>query len=130
MTHSSGDTDSAYTGQERRESPRIPAQYPICVRFAATPDETIERFAQTRNVSAGGVFFTCMDSLEIGTKVAVLVGIPAAYGDSVPAAQLEGEAVVMRCASAAPPEHEDFRAAIALKFLGRPTLTTEVSMFD
>ena len=119
-----------FTGPEKREYSRIPANYPICVRFGSSSGETIERYAQTRNVSVEGVLFSSMEKIAVGTKVKVLIGIPSAYAASLPAAQLNGTAVVVRCEPLDPVEDRGFGARIALKFLEKPNLTTHVSMFD
>ena len=119
-----------YAGQEKRSYPRIPANYPICVRFSSPSGEQLERYAQTKNVSAEGVFFSCINELRVGTEVDVLMGIPAAYAASVPAAQLDGCAVVVRSGPVDPLDERGFGANIALRFLEKPRLSTEVSMFD
>jgi len=120
-----------YAGPEKREYSRIPAGYPICVRFASLSGETVERFAQTMNVSVEGVLFSCAESLEIGTRVDFQIGIPSAHAASLPAAQLNGKAVVMRSERVDPlAEEEGYGAKIALKFIHKPSFSTEVSMFD
>lgn len=130
VASSSVDETRRFTGPEKREYPRIIANYPICVRFGSPSGETIERYAQTRNVSVEGVLFSCMEKLEVGTKVKVLMGIPSAYAASLPAAQLNGEAVIVRCESLDTVEDKGFGALVALKFLEKPKFTTQVSMFD
>ena len=130
MAGSSVDETRRFAGPEKREYPRIPANYPICIRFASSSGETIERYAQTRNVSVEGVLFSSAEKLEIGTKVTVLMGIPSAYAASLPAAQLNGEAVVVRSERVNPLDNERFGSTIALRFTKKPYLTTEVSMFD
>ena len=120
----------SYEGSDRRNYPRIPANYPICIRFSSPSGETIERYAQTRNVAAKGVFFACADAPETGTEVDVLMGIPSVHAASLPAAQLEGRAVVIRRNSIDPRDNDGFGMRIALKFLEKPLLTTRVSMFD
>ena len=119
-----------YAGSEKRGYPRIPASYPICVRFVSPSGEKVERYAQTTNVSAEGVLFFCAETLETGTKVDVHVGIPSAYAASLPAAQLNGEAVVVRAERVDPLEKEAYGVRIALKFTDKPSLSTDVSMFD
>ena len=120
----------SYEGSDRRDYPRIPANYPICIRFSSPSGETIERYAQTRNVAAKGVFFACADAPETGTEVDVLMGIPSVHAASLPAAQLEGRAVVVRRDPIDPADNEGFGVRVALKFLERPLLTTKISMFD
>jgi hypothetical protein len=115
-----------FTGPEKRQYPRIPAKYPICVRFESSSGQAVERYAQTRNVSVEGVFFSCMERLEVGQDVGVFMGIPSAHAASLPAAQLNGKAVVVRCERVEPLED----AGVALKFVEKPSLTTHVSMFD
>ena len=119
-----------FAGPERREYPRIPVNYPICVRFSSSSGQTLERYAQTKNVSVEGVLFSSMDGLETGTKVTVLMGIPSAYAASLPAAQLNAEATVVRSEPLDPLGNEGYGTGIALKFTKKPYLTTEVSMFD
>ena len=75
-----------YSGPERRTFLRIPAGYPVCVRFISPDGGKCERYAQTRNVSAEGVLFSCTETLAPGTKVDMLMGIPSAYAASLPAA--------------------------------------------
>ncbi len=58
------------------------------------------------------------------------MGIPSANAASLPAAQLSGKAVVVRCERADSPEGEGLGAGIALKYIEKPNLTTDVSMFD
>lgn len=130
MAGSSVDETRRFTGPEKREYPRIPVNYPICIRFASSSGETIERYAQTRNVSVEGVLFSSMEKIETGTKVTVLMGIPSAFAASLPAAQLNGEAVVVRSERVNPLNNEGFGSSIALRFTNKPYLTTEVSMFD
>jgi hypothetical protein len=127
---SSVDNARPFSGPERREYPRIPANYPICIRFSSSSGQTIERYAQTKNVSVEGVLFSSMDNLETGTKVTVLMGIPSAFAASLPAAQLNGEAIVVRSEPLDPLGSEGFGTGIALKFIKKPYLTTEISMFD
>jgi hypothetical protein len=127
---SSVENARSFAGPERREYPRIPASYPICIRYSSSSGQTIERYAQTRNVSVEGILFSSMDSHETGTRVTVLMGIPSAYAASLPAAQLNAEAVVVRCEPLDPLGNQGFGAGIALKFIKKPYLTTEVSMFD
>ena len=64
------DDNRRYVGSEKREYPRIPASYPICVRFRSRSGRRVERFAKTKNVSTEGLLFSCADSLDIGTEVA------------------------------------------------------------
>lgn len=116
-----------YAGPEKRAYHRIPESYPLCVRFISASGEVTERYAQTRDVSAKGVLFSCVDALEIGTKVDVQLGIPSAYAASLPAAQLNGRAIVVR---SEPIRGEGFGVQVALKFIGKPYLSTVVSMFD
>jgi len=130
MAGSTVDEAQRYSGPEKREYPRIPASYPICIRFVSSSGETVERYAQTRNVSVEGVLFSSMERLEAGTKVTVLMGIPSAFAVSLPAAQLNAEAVVVRSDRVNPLENEGFGTSIALKFTKKPYLTTEISMFD
>lgn len=130
VARSSLDEARQYAGPERRGYPRISANYPICVRLVSSSGEMIERYAQTRNVSAKGILFSCLEALEIGIEVDILMGIPSAYAASLPAAQLTGEAVVVRCEPIGPLEDEGIGARVALKFLKMPKLTTELSMFD
>ena len=132
MTASGSSMENArpYSGPERREYPRIPANYPICIRFSSSSGQTVERYAQTKNVSVEGVLFSSMDSLETGTRVSVLMGIPSAFAASLPAAQLNGEAIVVRSERLDPRTNEGLGNEIALKFVRKPYLTTEVSMFD
>jgi len=116
-----------YAGREKRACARIPESYPLCVRFISASGEVAERYAQTRDVSAKGVLFSCVDALEIGTKVDVQLGIPSAYAASLPAAQLNGRAIVVR---SEPIRGKGFGVQVALKFIGKPHLSTVVSMFD
>ena len=120
----------SYGGSERRDYPRIPASYPICIRFTSPSGKMIERFAQTRDVAAKGVFFACAEAPETGTEVEVLMGIPSVHAASLPAAQLEGWAVVVRRDPIHPTDNEGFGVRVALKFLKKPCLTTKISMFD
>lgn len=130
MTRSSLNDKPRYTGPEKRRYPRISVNYPICIRFESSSGQVIERYAQTRNVSVEGVLFSSAEKLEPGMKVTVLMGIPSAFAASLPAAQLNGEAVVVRSERVNPLENEGFGNSIALKFTNKPYLTTEVSMFD
>ncbi len=128
--HSSSDKAPRYTGPEKRGYPRIPANYPIFVRFASSSGEMTERYAQTKNVSAEGALFSCMETIDTGTKMEFHMGIPSAYAASLPAAQLNGEAVVVRSEQVNPLDEKGYGAKIALKFTSKPTLSTEISMFD
>ncbi len=119
-----------YDGPERRVAPRIEVNYPIRVRFALPTGEQLERYSQIRNVSSAGLLFTCMDSLEPGTEVDVSIGIPFVHAASLPMAQLNGEALVLRSGSPGPDEEYAVGREVALKFLKPPTLSTELSMFD
>jgi hypothetical protein len=130
IADSSVDEKRRFAGPEKREYPRIPVNYPICIRFVSASGQTVERYAQTRNVSVEGVLFSSMEKLEPGMKVTVHMGIPSAFAASLPAAQLNGEAVVVRSERVNPLENEGFGSSVALKFTNKPYLTTEVSMFD
>jgi hypothetical protein len=119
-----------YAGSERRQYPRLPATYPICVRFASSSGEPVERFTQTINVAAKGIFFPCVQALEVGSEVGVLMGIPSTETTSLPAAQLEGRAVVVRCEPCGKKKNAAAQLGIAIKFLEKPVLSTRVTMFD
>lgn len=119
-----------YDGPERRGAPRIEVNYPIRVRFALPTGEKLERYSQLTNVSAAGLLFTCVDALKPGTEVDVSIGIPFVHAASLPMAQLNGEALVLRSESSVPDEEYTVSREVALKFLGTPTLSTELSMFD
>ena len=121
---------SCYTGPERRRSRRIPANYSICVRSSPPSGKELERYAQTRNISSEGVLFLCPDMLEQGAEVDVSIGIPSAYAVSLPAAQLDTVAVVVRSERIEPDEGVMFGANVALRFTERPSLSTRLSMFD
>jgi hypothetical protein len=104
--------------------------YPIRVRFVLPTGEKLERYSQIRNVSSAGLLFACVDVLEPGTEVDVSIGIPFVHAASLPMAQLNGEALVLRSGSPGPAEEYALGREVALKFLGTPILSTELSMFD
>ncbi len=130
VVHSSTDSARRYAGPERREYQRIPVGYPICVRYSSSSGETVERFAQTKDVSVDGVLYSCAEPIETGTKVDIRMGIPSAYAASLPAAQLNGEGEVVRCEPVDPLSEDGYGARIALRFTAKLSLSTEVSMFD
>jgi len=130
IPESSTETTRHYHGPEKRGARRIPADYSICVRCPSRSGEELERYAQTRNISPGGVLFLCPDMLEPGTEVSVSIGIPSAYAASLPAAQLDSAAVVVRSEAISPDNQHIFGANIALKFTEKPSLSTRLSMFD
>ncbi|RJP74606.1 MAG: PilZ domain-containing protein [Candidatus Abyssobacteria bacterium SURF_17] len=119
-----------YGGPERRKAQRIPVSYPIRLRFISSAGEALERYAQTRNVSSTGVLCGSLDAPEPGMKVDFSIGVPSAYARSLPTAQLNGLAVVARREPPAMNEALELERNIALKFLTRPVLSTELSMFD
>ena len=120
----------AYTGQERRGSPRISANYAIRFQRVLPSGEKCVRYAQTRNVSSEGILMSSTERLAPDTRVDISIGIPFIYATSLPAAQLDGAAVVVRSEPADPEEDGEFAANIALRFLQTPTISTELSMFD
>lgn len=120
----------AYAGPERRRSPRTSAKYPIRFRRVLPSGEKYERYAQTRNVSSEGVLLSSMEKLTPGMRVDISIAIPFIYAASLPAAQLDSAAVVVRSEPADPYEGGEFAANIALRFLQKPTVSTELSMFD
>jgi hypothetical protein len=130
IRNSHAQTAPPYAGPERRRAPRMSADYPLRVRSVLPSGATHERFAQVLDVSAEGLMFGCVDGLEPGTRVDVSVAIPYAQGVSLPGAQLDAEAVVLRCEPSSPDEAAGFGKRIALKFLSKPVVLTEVSMFD
>lgn len=130
MSDSSIEVTPDYSGPERRMSRRIQTNYSICVRSLSPPGGEIERYAQTRNISSQGVLFLCPDMLEPSTEVNVSIAIPSAYAVSLPAAQLDTTAVVLRSEPVGPAEDDAFGANIALKFTTKPILSTHISMFD
>ena len=107
IPESSTETTRHYHGPEKRGARRIPADYSICVRCPSRSGEELERYAQTRNISPGGVLFLCPDMLEPGTEVSVSIGIPSAYAASLPAAQLDSAAVVVRSEAISPDKDVD-----------------------
>ncbi len=119
-----------YPGSEKRRSPRIAASYPIRFQRVLPSGEKCDRYAQTRNVSAEGVLMSCGETLTSGTRVDVSIAIPLGHATSLPAAQLDGAAVVVRTEPASLNEDGEFAAIIALRFLQPPTVSTELSMFD
>jgi len=119
-----------YAGPERRRAPRIPANFPVRFQRRSPSGGEYERYAQTKNVSSDGVLLESMEMFEQGTEVDVSIGIPFTSAASLPTAQLNGVAVVVRSESASPCESDGFAASIALKFVTRPTVSTELSMFD
>ena len=126
----SAEAMSHYSGPERRMLRRIQTNYSICVRSPSSPGEALERYAQTRNISSEGVLFLCPDMLGAGTEVNVSIGIPSAYAASLPAAQLDTVAVVLRSEPVGPDEEHAFGANVALKFTEKLRLSTHLSMFD
>ena len=130
IPQSSADEPQHYAGAERRKCPRIEANYPICIRYGSSSGGRLERYAQTRNVSAGGVLFACMEVVEPGTQVDVLMGIPSVYAASLPAAQLNGVAQVVRSEAIGVHEEDTFGARVAMRFTETPSLSTLVTMFD
>ncbi len=124
------DRTGDYAGPERRKSPRIYVQYPVCIRFASERGLEIERYSHTINVSADGILLTSMRALEPGVKVDVSVAVSSTDISSIPAAQLNGIASVVRSTAARRGDEDVFANDVALKFVGKPTLSTEVSMFD
>ncbi|GAB4351129.1 MAG: hypothetical protein Kow0099_35060 [Candidatus Abyssubacteria bacterium] len=120
----------SHAGTERRRAPRLPADYPVRVRCILPSGAHLERYAKLRNVSAEGLLFHCAERLEPGMRVSVSVAIPYPQCASLPAAQVDAEAVVMRCEPSNQDAAADFGKKIALKFLTRPVVLTEVSMFE
>lgn len=129
-TETRSNPGETYGGPERRRAHRIPVSYPIRIRFVSASGENQERYAQTRNVSSNGVLCGSLDTPEPGLKVDFSIGVPSAYARSLPTAQLNGMAVVVRHDLLATDESPATERNIALKFLTRPVLSTELSMFD
>lgn len=119
-----------YAGMERRKSPRIDAQYPVCIRFTSDKGEEIERYSHTINVSADGMLLTSVRALEPGVEVDVRVAVSTNTISPVPTAQLNGIASVVRCTSGRRGDDGVILTDVALNFVEKPTLSTEVSMFD
>lgn len=123
------DETNCFTGSEKRRYRRTEAKYPICVRFVSSHGVNIERYAETINVSVEGVLFAPMESLSAGTRVETQIGVPSTYVSSLPAAQLNGSAIVVR--SEPFDSNEDiFGSQVALRFLEKPSITTRITMFD
>jgi hypothetical protein len=129
-TQPANDTTGFGAGSERRDSLRTEISYPLRLRFSSPAGETLDRFAGTCNVSAGGILFTSVEPLEEGTEVEVHVGLPSVHASGLPAAQLDGTAVVLRSDSIDPDERGAFEARVALRFTQTPRLSSKVSMFD
>ncbi len=119
----------AYDGPERRTSRRSEFSYPVRVRMSSPSGERQEHYSQTRNISSGGVLFAYSGTLSPGTEVDVAIAIPPAYSDFMPATQLDATAVVIRSEPIAD-ANGWLTANVALKFLTKPTLSAELSMFD
>jgi hypothetical protein len=124
------DVPQSYAGPERRGAPRIPANYPIRILRILSTGERFERYAQTKNISSEGILLSSVDTLRPGTRVNVSVGIPFVYAASLPSVQLDCAAVVVRSEPIDSREADEFGTSIALKFLQKPTVSTELSMFD
>lgn len=71
-----------------------------------------------------------MERVEPGTRIDISVGIPFIDSSPLPAAQLDGVAVVVRSEPADPHEDDEFAANIAMRFLQPLTVSAELSMFD
>jgi hypothetical protein len=119
-----------YNGVNRRKHRRIEAKYPICVTFVSRHGTNVERYAETRNVSSAGVLIGPLESVPAGTKVDMQMGIPSGNVFSVPSAQLNCAAVVVRSEPIDTDEDTLFQSRVALRFVEKPKITTKVTMFD
>ena len=90
----------------------------------------VERYAETKNVSAAGVLMAPLEMLPSGTKVDMQIGIPSAYISSLPGAQLNSPAMVVRSEPIEMKTAHVFGSKVALKFLDKPKITTKITMFD
>ena len=119
-----------YNGVNRRKHRRIKGKYPICVKFVSQHGASVDRYAETSNVSSAGVLVAPVESLPSGTKVDMQIGIPSAHVSSVPGAQLNCAAVVVRSELVDTKKDTMFGSRVALKFIEKPKITTRVTMFD
>ncbi len=119
-----------FTGLERRRSRRLAAKYPVCMSFISPHGEKIERYGETRDVSSEGVLLTCTGSLPSGTNVEMQIAVPSAFVESLPGAQLNVSAEVVRSAPLGVTAENIYETMVALKFLEKPRITTHITMFD
>jgi len=122
-------TAVTYGGRERRNSPRIRAQYPVRLQLHHS-GSCSEWFSHTSNVSSEGLLVALSESLEPGIEVNVSLAIPVGSSSSLPAAQLDGSAVVLRSEAADRTRNDGYSQKVALRFLEKPAVSTGVSMFD
>jgi hypothetical protein len=119
---------SSSFNEERRNSLRLQATYPVRIRFRHSGKE-LEWFSHTSNVSCDGLSISSVDRIEPGTEVSISLAIPFGPITSFPAAQLDGTAVVVRSESADRTEDDVYNQRLALKFLEKPKVSTQISMF-
>lgn len=118
------------TGVDRRKSRRLEAKYPACITFVSPYGVDVERYAETRNVSAEGALLASTGLPPSGTHVEMQIGIPSSFAASLPGAQLNVSAEVVRSESVDITAENMYGSMIALRFLGKPTITTNITMFD
>lgn len=118
------------SGVERRKARRLKAKYSAFIRFVSPHGTDVERYAETRNVSAGGALLASTGVLPAGTQVQMQIGIPSAFPQSRAGAQLNIEAEVVRCERVGTTPENLFASRVALRFLGKPAIRSEITMFD
>jgi len=122
--------DMAYAGAERRGSPRLQASYPVRIRFIDSTGDIVERFSHTKNVSSSGLLIISADAPEIGTNVDISIAIPAGSNAILPEAQLDAAAVVLRSEALDREANDGCSRQFALHFVGAPSVSSHLSMFD
>ncbi|MBI5115519.1 PilZ domain-containing protein [Candidatus Poribacteria bacterium] len=120
---------SAYLGTDRRKSRRTDSNYPIRIRLMGPSGDMREHFSHTRNISPDGVMFAYSKTLSPGAEVDVAIAIPPTYSQFLPPSQLDAAAVVVRSEQVAG-ENDGFNVNVALRFIGTPKLSMNVSMFE
>ncbi len=84
--------------KERRRAPRIAAQLSLELRL---PGRQLASLGETVNISSNGVYFRSEYFMAEGTKLPILIHLPAENGLAEATVQPEG--LVVRCT----PEQED-----------------------
>jgi len=108
------------TDQERRASPRL--DLTLSVEFLSEGQEQPSRMGTTRNVSAGGVYFTTPEwhGLSEGQTLQLRLSGLASYGTGPLFKDLRARAVIRRLEPPQDPSSAYARAGVAVSFVERP----------
>jgi hypothetical protein len=94
--HSERDLHAGYTGQERRNSPRMRTPLRVKVQSSESPEPLFEEDTILDNFSSQGLYFRLARRAEQGIKLLVLLRCAVAPDATTMVAWLELQGIVLR----------------------------------